>query len=362
MLMLPTLFLVCLSFIFGCVRPVVSEKCELLMYQLKRSNEEVSVTSFDGIKLEGTLSLPSRPRALLIPVHGSFLQDREGALDGTKKWMFPDGVPARQLFKEITEIVLPLDIGTYRYDKRASGKSGGVYEDTDLVVLAKDLASVIGHFRKRFPGLPIGIVGQSEGGLVSVAAWEYGARPEFFVVQAPALEPFDLAFEFQKTHAAKPFLEDPNMAKKYPYVTAFYHAWGSGELLSRARDTQEEYFMLKLGQWSHVTSLKKYRQYLWDGLELLRHINVPTAVLIGTEDGNVRRNFVDRILEEQKQGLFPNLTVFVLKGLEHSFREYDPKDTLLDAMAKPVSNRYVVALTEYLNKVLPTTEMRVAGD
>jgi alpha-beta hydrolase superfamily lysophospholipase len=266
--------------------------------------------------------------------------------------MFPEGVPGRRLFAELAAIVLPKGYATLRYDKRASGESEGVYEATDMTVLAKDLGAAIAYARKRLPGVPVGIVAQSEGGLTFVTGWPLGVRPDFAVLQAPALEDFDLQFQFQKTRTAKPFLENPDFARRYPYVVAFYKDWESGALL-RAMEKPGDRYTLRLGEWSHETNLEKYRQYRTDGLPVLRKVDVPVVILMGTEDQTVRRVPLDAIVAAKREGAFPNVTVRFLDGLEHSFREYDPNDSLLDAMAKPVSPRYETALLEALGRMAP---------
>lgn len=47
--------------------------------------EEVLIQSFDGVSLSGTLTVPQDMRMLFIPLHGSFVQTRNGDLSRSAK-------------------------------------------------------------------------------------------------------------------------------------------------------------------------------------------------------------------------------------------------------------------------------------
>jgi len=320
------------------------------------TEESLTVTSFDGVKLKGTLTVPEHLKGFFIPVHGSFVQTREGDLDETAKWMFPEGVAKRRLFADMSKNLLDLGMGSFRYDKRASGESGGIYAKTDLMILSKDLVEIWKQLKARYPQLPIALVGQSEGALTVLKAMELGAKPDFVILQGPALDPFDKTLEFQRTRAAAPFLNDPTgeLAKKFPYIAAFYQAMYSGDMMKRIKESREQTYTLRIGNWSASTSLEKYRQYLWNGFDLLKNVKVPTVVILGDEDKNVRPSAGSDILQAQKTlGLYPQIEVHILKGLEHSFREVEPNETFIQAMAKPVSPRYLEVLRDYVRRRLP---------
>lgn len=318
--------------------------------------EEFTVTSFDGVELKGTATLPSPLKAIVIPVHGSFVQTRDGDLDGTKTWMFPQGTPKRQLFRDIATELANSQVGMLRYDKRASGESGGVYEDTDFEVLAKDILAMYQYARRTYPHIPVGLLGQSEGGLTVLRAWELGAKADFLILQGPALEPLETFLAHQKTRAAKDFLAGRNgdLGKKYPYLTAFYVAMYEGDMLEKILTTDDTHYTLRLGDWSHVTSLSKYRQHRWNGLEKLKGVTCPVTVIFGAEDGNVRPESGQIIVDGKAQGLYPNVEVHVLKGLEHSFRKVDKGDNFVTVMGKPISGDYLAVLREFVRRQLST--------
>lgn len=314
--------------------------------------KDLEIRTTDGICLRGTLSMPSdsKPKGLLIPVHGSFVQTRDGDLDGTQRWMFPEGVPKRRLFSDMTASLLGNGWGTFCYDKRASGASGGDYAETDLERLAQDLTEVYKAMRKLYPQTPIGFAGQSEGSLTVLKASTTGSCPDFLVLQGPALEPFDITLEFQRTHAAAPFLTENlkgPLSKKYPYLAALYHAFFFEDLLEKARVSTDKYYELNWNGFRYRTNLKKYREYLWNGLEMLEHVSVPTLVVMGDQDGNVRPSTADWIIEQQKHGRYPNVSVQILAGLEHSFKEATPGENFVDSMSKPLSPKYLKVLNAF---------------
>ncbi|PWU13502.1 MAG: hypothetical protein C5B49_14660 [Bdellovibrio sp.] len=311
------------------------------------------VPSFDGVRLRGSMAIPSQLRALVIPIHGSFCQDRNGDLDSSSLWMYPEGTPKRLLFLDMSNALYQEGVGTFRYDKRASGKSEGVYEDTTLTVLAQDVTVILNEMRKQFPGLPIGIIGQSEGGLVALKAYDLGARPDFILLQSPALLPFDQILEYQKTRAAQPFLVDRSgtLEKKYPYAAAFFKAMYEGDMLNRIRSTDDQYYELKNGEWSVITSLTKYREYMWSGLDLLKKVKVPVAVFFGSKDLNVNPDVSKMIWDEQAHGSYLNVEVQLFEGLEHSFREVKEGKGFFESLSDPVSPRYLQALKDTVNRL-----------
>jgi len=314
-----------------------------------QSEAELNVISFDGIQLAGTLTLPAQARALVVTVHGSMLQTRDGDLDGSKLWMFPQGAPKRGMFLDVANALAKEDIATFRYDKRASGASEGSYLETDLEVLVEDLKSVVNDLKKRFPGLPIGILGQSEGSLTALKGVAEGMEADFLILQGPVLEPLEKFMGYQKDHAAALFLQDPDTYfEKFPYLTAWYLAYFKGDLLHQIHETDDKYYTLKYGSWSVEANLKKYREYRWDGMELLKSARMPTLVLVGEKDGNVNPESVRRLKQIQlASGAFPNVQTKIFAGLEHSFREVLPGETFIDAMSKPISPAYLSAIREF---------------
>lgn len=112
--------------------------------------------SFDslGIEIQGSIIIPGKPVAAVVFVHGSGVAERNIAL-------------ARRFASE--------GIAAIVYDKRGTGRSGGLYEDnfaslsrSNLTLLAADASSAAGVF-ERFEetrDLPVGLVGISQAGWI----------------------------------------------------------------------------------------------------------------------------------------------------------------------------------------------------
>ena len=109
-----------------------------------------------GVKLAGSLLLPSSevPLPAVVFVHGA-------------------GRHTREQHREVAEYFVSRGIAALIYDKRGTGKSGGVYESRKPYVnLVNDALSAIGFLKQRPKIAPsqIGIWGLSQGAYISAAA------------------------------------------------------------------------------------------------------------------------------------------------------------------------------------------------
>jgi alpha-beta hydrolase superfamily lysophospholipase len=311
-------------------------------------NKDFEVRSYDDVVLKGTLSLPAQIRKIVVTLHGSFVQTRDGDLDASQKWMFPEGAPERKLFRDVAKHLATFDVATFRFDKRASGASEGDYAETDLDTLAKDASAILKKLRTEYPNVPVGFLAQSEGVLVALREFAIGEKPDFLILQGPPLQPLLEILPFWRDKAAAPFLNDQDgaMAKKFPYLTAFYQALYHGDMAEKIAGSDEKYYTLRAGDWSYRTNLQKYRQYNWNGLEMLAAVDCPVAVIIGELDKNVPFSPIEKLIAAKKEGSFPHVHVEVLAGLEHSFREVTPGESFVEAMRKPISKKYLDLLSE----------------
>jgi pimeloyl-ACP methyl ester carboxylesterase len=133
-----------------------------------------------------------------------------------------------------------------RYDKRASGRSGGVYEDTDLDILASDVVQVVKYLKKRFQK-PVLVIGQSEGGLTTVLAQAREPVADALVLQCGMLAPLDEILAHQKTRAAKSFLDDTGpMFDQLPYYYSLYQkCYNRPAFLEAIHKASEKHFLFQ---------------------------------------------------------------------------------------------------------------------
>lgn len=294
--------------------------------------------------LHASIVAPASPKWFVTFAHGSFLQDKNGNFDSSQKWMFARETPQRNLFVDIERYLLARGFGSLRYDKRASGKSTGVYEDTDLDVLAEDLSSVVAYIKNTF-GARVLIIGQSEGGLTAALAQERFKNADALILQGGMLAPLDVILNHQKTRAAKAFLEDTgDLFESMPYYYSLYqHCYNRPEFMRALLETKDRQYLLKEDRWQHLTCLEKYRQHQkYDGRRILSNIQCPVAVLWGDQDANCP---VSIALELQASGAdYPRMNVSILKDLDHSFRRANSELTFLEQMALPIDLAYWDAL------------------
>jgi alpha-beta hydrolase superfamily lysophospholipase len=109
----------------------------------KKTNLKIIPVTF-GDSLYGELVLPAKAKALVVLQFGS---GQESAV--TSNYL---------------QYLLPIDnIAVFVFDKRGTGRSAGKYT-ADFVTMAKDMAAAVE--KVRIKGLPLGIMGESQGGWV----------------------------------------------------------------------------------------------------------------------------------------------------------------------------------------------------
>ena len=125
--------------------------------------EDVSFTTPAGIKLAGTLTLPTNARGpvpAVVTLTGSGQQDRDEALPG---------ITGYRLFRQIADTLGRRGIAVLRVDDRGVGGSGGNPVTETSADYATDIEAAVDYLRARYEIDPmkIGLIGHSEGGMVA---------------------------------------------------------------------------------------------------------------------------------------------------------------------------------------------------
>jgi hypothetical protein len=103
-----------------------------------------------GNTLYGELFAPAKPQALVVLVFGS-------GSDSAVTWNY-------------LQHLLPLyDIAVFAYDKRGTGRSNGQFT-VDFSALADDAIAAVAQARKLLPNVPVGLMGESQGGWIAPLA------------------------------------------------------------------------------------------------------------------------------------------------------------------------------------------------
>jgi hypothetical protein len=103
-----------------------------------------------GNTLYGELYAPPKPKALVVLVFGS-------------------GQDSAVTFNYVQHLLPIYDIAVFVYDKRGTGKSTGRFT-VDFSELADDAIAAVAQARKLLPNVPVGLMGESQGGWIAPLA------------------------------------------------------------------------------------------------------------------------------------------------------------------------------------------------
>ena len=135
----------------------------------ENSKTEDRYVTRDGIKLGLTHWDASMPKAIIVGLHG--MNDYSNAFATPAPWWSTQG------------------ISTYAYDQRGFGKSPqrGIWPGGDL--MRRDLADFVDVMRRRYPGRPVYVLGESMGGAVAMTAFSSDTPPraDGLILIAPAV-------------------------------------------------------------------------------------------------------------------------------------------------------------------------------
>lgn len=126
-----------------------------------------------GNTLYGELFTPDKPQALVVLVYGS-------------------GQDSAVTYNYVQHLLPLYDVAVFVYDKRGTGKSTGRFT-VDFSELADDALAAVAYARKLLdmPGVPVGLMGESQGGWVAPLA-AIRAPADFVVVSyGLAISPLD---------------------------------------------------------------------------------------------------------------------------------------------------------------------------
>ena len=114
----------------------------------------------DGYTIAGTLTEVAAPAAAALVITGSgrLNRDSDARLRRTRVMLLRTGVT-----RQVAEALTGANVLTLRYDKRGVGASGGDYFTTGMPQRLADARVALGWLADRCPGLPLIVLGHSEG-------------------------------------------------------------------------------------------------------------------------------------------------------------------------------------------------------
>lgn len=148
-------------------------------FSVRAVDKEVTVfNKADAVTLAGTLSTPAdgaRPKAVIVMATGSGQQNRDEEIMGHKP------------FKVIADHLAANGYAVLRMDDRGIGGSTGDFSKATTDDFVRDIAAGIAYADSCFSGLPVGVIGHSEGGTVAIRNAASNPKCGFIVtLAAPA--------------------------------------------------------------------------------------------------------------------------------------------------------------------------------
>jgi pimeloyl-ACP methyl ester carboxylesterase len=277
-----------------------------------------------AVALSGTLYLPANARNLpaVIVFHSASSATRDLAL-----------------YRHLKQMLPPLGIAVFVYDRRGSGKSGRTGAQGDYVALADDGIAARRMLAQdpRLDSKRIGFWGLSQGGWLSLLAASRSPETAFAIsVSAPMTTP-----EVQMNFAVANILRINGYAQAD--IDAALSARRAVDDAARGQldraTAQKSLDMASDKPWFHLIYLDRtvtdgylesWAKEMWhDPLPILTSVKAPTLIIYGASDPWVpAKTSVEALQTSASQ--HPNITVAVVAGADHAMNLSTPLEAQVD--------------------------------
>jgi hypothetical protein len=306
--------------------------------------EEKRIHSRDA-DLSGTLFLPADGRALgaVVVSHGAASPLRSA-----------------RLYRHLTEMLPPLGVAVFVYDRRGAGQSSGV-NTGDYALLADDTIAAVRMLKAdpRIDPKRIGVWGLSQGGWLSLLAAARSPEVAFAVSISAPLVPPDVQMLFRSKNALLVNGYDQTdidqMTEARRAIDAYARGQGDQQEAQRRLDivkTKPWFKDLYLPPAVNDRNIAAWRNEIeHEPLRTLEGVRVPVLILFGAADPEVPvAASMDRLRPLAARN--PKLHVAVIADADHGMQtKVAPKDFLDPAhadLAAPDSPEYFARLTSWL--------------
>ncbi|WP_299457486.1 alpha/beta fold hydrolase [uncultured Microscilla sp.] len=308
------------------------------MAQNKAHIEEEVIFKNGEVTLSGTLTLPKAKgrHPAIVLITGSGPQNRDSDILGFK------------IFKQIADDLTAKGIAVLRYDDRGVGKSTGKLMQSTTEDFAEDVVAAIQLLEKRKDINPqqIGVLGHSEGGIVSHLVYAKHPGLAFMVLMAgPTVAGREVILEQSDAmlKAAGKSDEECKAQRKRSLMMFKAVETGKGwEEVTKANVAYllEEIKKLPKEKTAHITKPKVYAEYVikqqlkgvqnpwykffigYDPRPNMEKITCPVLAIFGEKDLQVLTSQNRKPLEKAlKKAGNKDVTVKVLKDANHLFQK-----------------------------------------
>ena len=282
--------------------------------------EEVIIDNVhDGVKLAGTLTMPSERKAFaaVVLITGSGPQDRNEEILGHKPFLLIADYFTRQ------------GIAVLRYDDRGTAKSTGNFSASTTADFANDAEAAIAFLqtRKEIDPHKIGLLGHSEGGMIAPMIASRNKDVAFIVLMAgPGLKGSDLLLLQTAGVARSMGASDMQIALASGMNKKIY-AWA--QLEGTAGTDSITVFLIKSGQSKEVAEKNaKIATSAWlkyflalDPAPYLSKVTCPVLAINGTKDIQVPcKEDLEVIRTNLEKAGNKHFTIHEFEGLNHLFQ------------------------------------------
>ncbi|MFV0571045.1 MAG: alpha/beta fold hydrolase [Xanthomarina gelatinilytica] len=323
---------------------VVNTQAQVLPYEKEIINKERFIESEieflnidDNISLSGTLLLPKKDfNSVVIIIAGS-------------------GKDGRNSHFILVENLLEKNIGVFRFDERGVGKSNGVSYSCGFETQSQDLFYAINKLRtiENISKKKIGVIGHSQGGLVSINTYEKYNNVDFLIQWSSPVEKNGAFVKYQVNKNNKYFkaikVDDEN--DKLKLISLINNL-----ILENESDDAVEIFK-KAKKY-----LKKYgfKPYQYKGyimpcvLEIIRqnneiayqNVRIPLLYIIGSKDLFVNPINTIKLLNSFNN---ENITLIKFENLNHFLN--DKKLTHMSADVYEINLNVVGEIIKWINSI-----------
>ena len=271
------------------------------------------------------------------------------------------GMDTRNSHYLLTESLLEKNIAVLRYDERGVGKSEGDFNFANYTItdMANDLTVIFDSIKNNssFSTKKIGLLGHSQGGLVTMSLIEKGTKPDFLIQWATPVQKHAEFLKYQLKTGMNKFENElifDSLEKKMEVMTIFHNSFGGTSTENTWKeDLKISKEALKKAKEIGYTN-KNYARFYYCNLLSLKHIvkkdfeniyaktEIPILYIIGTND-----IFIDSTAEVNKLKSFQNskVKIVVLDGFNH----YLTKEKQLKGPTYEIDN---LAKDEIINWVI----------
>jgi pimeloyl-ACP methyl ester carboxylesterase len=267
------------------------------------------------------------------------------------------------LYRHVVEMLPPLGIAVFVFDRRGSGKSRGTLDDSDYTMLADDgiAAQHMLALDSRIDARRIGFWGLSQGGWLSLLAAARSPRAAFAIaISAPMTTP-----DVQMIFAAQNILR----IKGFPQADidqAVAARTAVDDFMRGTRDRASTQAILDVAAtkpwFPHIYMSKALadpdrsrwaKEMRHDPLATLDAVKLPALVIYGSADPWVPvTTSIERLRASAVR--HPNVEVAVIAGADHamatSVSAADQIDPVLSSREAPQSPQYFGLLAAWLAK------------